>query len=138
MKKKTIVIVALVILGLGLVVFLGTSVIPKALTTLSKASGSESERVNKSYLLGEKIMAKANGEDKCIVNVFVLNIKGLGVGGKTVTLSGIEDISPTSTISDKTGMAKFELGSKKPGQFEISAEVDGVPLPKTLKVTFVN
>ena len=57
-NKKTIVSILVllvlgVIAGMALVLFLATSVIPKALVTLTRASSSDKVVVSGSYLIGE-------------------------------------------------------------------------------------
>lgn len=124
------------LLGLGLVFFLSISVIPKALVTLTKASGSGKVMAASSYLLGEKILAKADGKDDCRLNVFLLDKNGRGVAGKTAELVGTDGISKINSLSDGNGKVSFEVTSSVEGQFELRATVDGVELPQTVTVTF--
>ena len=63
-KTRPILITGGVIGGLLLLFFLANSVIPKALVTLTRASSSGQVVVSGSYLLGEKILAKADGKDE--------------------------------------------------------------------------
>ncbi len=124
------------LLGLGLVFFLSISVIPKALVTLTKASGSGRVVVATSYLLGEKILAKADGKDDCRLNVFLLDKNGRGVSGKTAELTGIEGITKINSLSNSNGKVAFKVISNIEGQFELKASIDGVELPQTVTVTF--
>ena len=138
-KAKPVVIVGGVVLGMVLVLFLATSVVPKALVTLTRASSSGSVVVGGSYLLGEKILAKADGKDACVVNVFLQDKNGQGVEGKTVELTGMTDgIEPVNTLSDKNGKISFKLTSVTEGQFKINALYSGSQLPQTIVVTFRN
>ena len=69
------------IIGLGIlftvlvigIFYLATSVMPKALITLTKASGSSKVMVNKSFLIGEKVLAKADVGSKVYIDA---KIKG--------------------------------------------------------------
>ncbi len=122
-----------IVIGLVVLFFLGTSVIPKTLNTLVKASTNQIVSVKDSLLIGQKMMARADGEDKCVVNVFVLDKKGKGIKGKLVRLSGLGDLEAST---DAMGKALFELISTEAGQYELSAQVGGVPLSGTVTVTF--
>jgi len=48
-------------------------------------------------------------------------------------LSGLGELN---AATDSLGKATFELTSTIAGQYELSAQVDGVPLSGTVKVTF--
>ena len=136
---RPMVIAGGVVVSMVLVLFLATSVVPKALVTLTRASSSGNVVVSGSYLLGEKILAKANGKDACIVNVFLQDKNGLGVEGKTVELTGMTSgIEPVNALSDKTGKVSFKLVSTTEGQFKINALYGGSQLPQTIVVTFRN
>lgn len=119
--------------GLALIFYLGTTIIPKTLVTLSKASASQPVSITDSMIIGQKIMAKADGVDKCAVNVFVLDKDGKGIKGKLVQLNGL---GTYEAVSDDLGKASFELTSSLAGQYELVASVDGRNLSKSVKVTF--
>jgi len=128
-----------VIGGLLLLFFLANSVIPKALVTLTRASSSGEVVVSGSYLLGEKILAKADGKDTNRINVFLLDKNGKPVTGKTVELTGMTGgIKQINALSDATGKVSFVLTSTTEGQFKINANYSGADLPQTIVVTFRN
>lgn len=138
-KLKPIMIAGGVVAGMVLVLFLATSVVPKALVTLTRASSSGSVVTTGSYLLGERILAKADGKDACVVNVFLQDKNGQGVEGKTVELTGMTSgVEPVNTLSDKNGKISFKLTSATEGQFKINALYSGSQLPQTIVVTFRN
>lgn len=84
-------------------------------------------------------MAKADGKDACVVNVFVRDSQDIGVVGRSVELSGAANISPEQVVTDVNGVAKFEITSTTEGQFKIEATVDGAPMVgKMVTVTFRN
>ncbi len=122
-----------IVIGLVVLFFLGTSVIPKTLNTLVKASTNQTVSVKDSLLIGQKMMARADGEDKCVVNVFVLDKTGKGIKGKLVQLSGLGELE---AVTDASGKALFELTSAEARQYELSAQVSGMPLSGTVTVTF--
>lgn len=138
-NAKPIMIAGGVVLGMVLVLFLATSVVPRALVTLTRASSSGNVVVGGSYLLGEKILAKADGKDACVVNVFLQDKNGQGVEGKTVELIGMANgIEPVNSLSDKNGKVSFKLTSTTEGQFKINALYGGSQLAQTIVVTFRN
>lgn len=126
----------LIIAGLSFTLFMAITVVPKIFVSLTKAAPATRVSINDSYLLGGDILAKADGIDKSIVNVYVLDKNNKGVKGIQVSLSGPgEEIEELSGVD---GKAVFELTSTTEGIFELTASVGGVPLEKTLKVTFRN
>lgn len=136
--KKEYLVVGLIILGLGLTYFLASYVVPKVFVSLTKAAPAYKVSLESSRILGEKILAKADGKDTCIVNVFVMDSSGKGVPGRQVSLMGMETIVPVSAVSDNDGRASFSMVSTLEQQYEIVATVDGVQMPETIKVTFRN
>lgn len=141
MKIKNNLFLVLGGIGLGLVVIFltGFYIVPRVLISVSKASSVSKISISNSYVIGSKILAKADGIDKCVVNVFLVDNNGKGVVGRNIILSGINDIKAINNgVTDKFGNASFELTSKVEGQFKMSATVDGVPLSKGLTVIFRN
>lgn len=135
-QTKLLLIVVGVLVAIALVLFLSINVIPKALVSLTRASSSEVVSVPNSYLLGQKILAKADGEDKCLVVVFLLDKSGRGVAGKSVELEGMDNITKLNSVSDEKGQVTFDMTSAKEGQFKLTANYSGVNLPQTVTVTF--
>lgn len=132
-KQKRLFIGIGILVGLVVIFFLASSIIPRTLNTLVKASTVQTVSAKDSLLIGQKMMAKANGQEKCIVNVFVLDKGGRGIKGKLVQLSGLGELE---AVTDGTGKALFELTSTEARQYELSAQVGGVPLNGTVTVTF--
>ena len=112
------------------------TVVPKIFVSLTKAAPATKVSISDSYLLGGDILAKADGVDKSIVNVYVLDKNNKGVRGIQVSLGGMGQ--EMEELSGADGRAVFELTSTTEGIFELTASVGGVPLDKTLKVTFRN
>lgn len=127
-----------VLAALVLVLFLATSVIPRALVTLSQASSSGRVVPAGSYIIGDKILARADGIDVCTINVFLLDRSGKGVAGQTVELTGVEEIKKMNELSNKDGRVTFRLTSTKEGQFPVRASFNGSELSQTIVVTFRN
>jgi hypothetical protein len=136
---KPILIVSGIVVGMILILFLSTSVIPQVLITLTKASNSGEVVTSNSYMIGEKILAKADGVDKCVVNVFLLDKDGKGSMGKSATLTGMNNIKAVgSGLSDNMGKITFEMTSAIEKTYSIQATSEGSPLPQTIIVTFKN
>jgi len=125
------------VFSLAFVGYMAVAVIPKVFVTMTKATPGKEVSLGGSYLIGGNILAKADGVDKCEVNVFVLDSSGKGIKGMAVVLSGAES-GEMQVVSDTDGKAVFEITSVKEGQLTLSASVGGVPLEKTIKVTFRN
>ena len=138
MKKNNLYFgLVLGVFALGFIGYMAIAVVPKVFVTWTKAAPAKKVSLSNSYLIGGKILAKADGTDKCDVNVFVLDSSGKGVSGIPVTLSGM-DSGEVQAASEIDGKASFGLTSVTEGQFTLSASIGGVPLDKTLKVTFRN
>jgi hypothetical protein len=123
--------------GILFIGFLAIKVLPTAFVTWTKAAPATKVFIGNSYLIGGRILAKADGIDKCVVNVFVLDSSGKGVKGIPVDLSGMES-GDMQSISGNDGKAVFEITSIKEGQYTLAAVISGSPLDKTVKVTFRN
>jgi len=132
-KQKRLFIGIGILVGLIVIFFLATTIVPRTLNTLVKASATQTVSAKDSLLIGQKMMARADGQDKCMVNVFVLDKGGKGIKGKLVQLNGLGELE---AVTDVSGKALFELTSKEARQYELSAQVGGVPLKGTVTVTF--
>lgn len=133
---KLALVIGGVILSLGVIYFVAAYAVPRVLVTMTKAAPAVKVSFTQSKIIGGKILAAADGEDKCRVNVFVMDESGRAVVGKAVALSGMETIEPSSGVSNASGLVSFEMTSKEAGQFELMATVEGLPLPKGVRVTF--
>lgn len=121
---------------MAFIFFLAYSVIPNALVTMTKAAPSNKISINNSYVLADKILANADGKDQARVNVFILDSSGKGIPGKQVALTGMDGIVNASEITNGDGRVSFTMVSSKAGQYQLTAEVEGVALPQKITVTF--
>jgi hypothetical protein len=136
--RKQYMIIAAIVVAVGMVYFLASYIVPRALVTLTKATAAYKVSIGESRVIGETILAKADGKDKCVVNVFILDASDKGVPGRGVVLSGMDNIFPAAAVTNNDGKASFSMVSNEEKQYVISASVDGVQLPKTVTVTFRN
>lgn len=128
----------LLLLAAGGTYFLAVWVVPRALVTMTKAAPASVVSVVDSKVIGEKILAKADGKDNCVVNVFIMDKNGKGVPGKEVSIEGLPNSNFKQLITDSDGKASFKLTSLNEGTFKIIALVSGAELVNQIKVTFRN
>ena len=106
----------------------------KSRASVSQASFS----VDNSYLFVSPLRAKANGQEKIRITVFVLNNQGLGVLGKEVFLSRDPSLSVDiiQGQTDSFGKAVFDITSTKPGEYYLEVSIDGQKLPQKAHLSF--
>lgn len=139
MKNKRLILVSVgITLAFVFIVFMAVKVVPQTLVSFTKAAPLSKVSLNDSYFIGNSILAKADGIDKCSVNLFVLDKTGKGIKGVSVAISGLPDDKTEESLSGTDGRATFELVSSVEGQFTLTASINGVPLGKSVKVTFRN
>ena len=135
--NKLYVTVGLVVLGLGLVFFMAVYVVPQVLVTLTRAAPASKVSLTNSYFIGGRLLAKADGKDFGVVNVFALDAAGKGVKNKNVEVIGMGEEVLTG-MTDADGKASFSVKSATGGQFKLTATIDGVAVGKVVVVTFRN
>ena len=135
-NKKGIVFVLLFLAVLGGVFYYALPKMTVGFMTRASRVGDVDNQM--SYVIGEKLLCKADGLDKCAVDVFLADREGLPVMGKKVNLAGINEINALNDTSDKLGKTSFELVSDTEGQYQISASVEGKKLSRTVTITFKN
>lgn len=94
--------------------------------------------LDNSYVFASPIRAKANGE-QIRITVYILNDRGLGIPGKTVSIGGgsILQVNPVQPVTDNQGRATFDISSSvSPGVYIIQAMTDGVTLVQKATVYF--
>ena len=94
--------------------------------------------IDNSYVFLTPLRAKANGQEKIRLTVFVLNNQGLGVLGKKVELTSNPDIKVDSvqSITDNFGKASFDLSSSKSGEYYLNVIVNVTKLKQQAHLTF--
>jgi hypothetical protein len=94
--------------------------------------------LDNSYVFASPLRAKANGE-QIRITVFILDDRGLGMVGKTVSIGGGNQlqVSVIQSVTDSQGRATFDISSgSTPGVYIIQASVDKVILLQKATVTF--
>jgi uncharacterized alpha/beta hydrolase family protein len=134
---KKIFFIILLILGLILTVYLITQ------TTIfsSQANNTNSHLPVKenSYLFASPIQAKADGQEKIRVTVFLLDSNGLGVSQQKVMLQvpSALQVETLQSITDDLGKATFNLSSTLPGKYAISASTSTLNLNQKINLLFL-
>jgi hypothetical protein len=136
MKKHLIFLILFLLILISFSFFFGLYEVRflKSRASVSQASFS----VDNSYLFVSPLRAKANGQEKIRITVFVLNNQGLGVLGKEVFLSRDPSLS-VDIIQGQTdgfGKAVFDVTSTKPGEYYLEVSVDGQKLPQKAHLNF--
>ena len=137
MKNKYLLIIIFLSLALlaSLYLVLRTTVFVQKAATSSSSSTISLEN---SYLFVSPLQAKADGQEKMRLTIFILDSRGMGVSNKTVTLSISSKINITSVQNqtDNSGKAVFDLISTTAGQFNVSALVGDETIPQQVKIVF--
>jgi hypothetical protein len=136
MKKHLIFLILFLLILISFSFFFGLYEVRffKSRASVSQASFS----VDNSYLFVSPLRAKANGQEKIRITVFVLNNQGLGVLGKEVFLSRDPSLSVDiiQGQTDSFGKAVFDVTSTKPGEYYLEVSVDGQKLPQKAHLSF--
>lgn len=113
-----------------------TSFFGRAASNSSRPESSLS--LENSYVFASPISAAADGSSVIRVTVFLLNSQGLGVAGQTVKLASNNplSISQAQTVSDSLGKFTFDVIASNPGDYTITASVEGVSLPQKVSISF--
>lgn len=136
MKNKYLLIIIFLSIALAASLFLvlqTTVFVKKANVTNQSTIALEN-----SYLFSSPLQAKADNKEKIRVTIFLLDGRGLGVPGQTVSLSTSSKINVTEiqNITDESGKAVFDLSSATAGQFNVSAKTQTGTIPQQVKVVF--
>jgi len=138
LKKNQVVILVTLLISVAVLFVVAYSLVPKIFVSLTKAAPATTVSLTDSYVIGEKILCRADGEDKCKVNVFLLDKNGKPVVGKSVSMTGEAQIDNLNQLSDKNGKVSFEISSRSKGQASLQVVYQGVPMGSAVTVTFRN
>jgi len=136
MKKNLVffIIILLIILG-----FVGVFGLYEVKFFSSRASViTSSFSVENSYVFTTPLQARANGQEKIRLTVFVLNNQGMGVIGKKVfiTPDPTLNIETIQGLTDNYGKAYFDISSTKQGEYYLSVLVDDTALIQKAHLSF--
>lgn len=94
--------------------------------------------VDNSYIFSTPSQARANGQEKIRLTVFVLNNQGIGVLGKKITFSTNPDlnIETIQGLTDNYGKAFFDISATKAAEYYLNVLVDGTALNQKAHLSF--
>lgn len=96
--------------------------------------------VDNSYVFVTPLRAKATGDERIRVTVFVLNSQGLGVLGRQIEPARKPNIPLNIEMiqgrTDTLGKAVFDVTSNKAGEYYLEVKVDSVILPQRIRLSF--
>jgi len=135
MKAKLIPgVVVLLVLLLSLSLFANVRLI-----IFSRASSTGLDfSVENSYLFASPLEARANGQEKIRVTVFVINREGRGVANQQIVLTRSPELvlEQINSLTDTYGRAVFDLATTRAGVYMIGATLNGNSLGESLKIVF--
>lgn len=137
MKKMPLFLILFIIILLVFVIFFGLYEVRFFSSRASIKSLDFS--LDNSYVFITPLRARANGQEKIRITVFVLNDQGLGVQGKNVFLSPHEalNIDNIQGLTDNYGKAYFDVSATKPGEYFIEIKIDNKSLRQAAHLTFI-
>ncbi len=94
--------------------------------------------IDNSYLFVTPLRAKANGQEKIRITVFVLNNQGLGVLGRKVFVGMDQNLNVETIqgLTDDYGRAFFDVSASKAGEFFLEITVDDAKLREKAHLSF--
>jgi hypothetical protein len=136
MKKLPLYIALFLIIMLGFVIFFGLYEVQFFTNRASIKTVAFS--VDNSYVFLTPLRARANGQEKIRVTVFVLDDQGLGVLGKKVVIDQDEalNIENIQALTDNYGKAYFDIKSSKIGEYYLRVLVDDIELKQKAHLSF--
>ncbi len=101
---------------------------------ISQASFS----IDNSYIFSTPSQARANGQEKVRLTVFILNNQGLGVLGKKIFIGTDPslNIEAIQGLTDNYGKAYFDISSSKAGEYFLEIKVDDTALNQKTHIIF--
>jgi len=109
---------------------------------LGKAASSGVFSASNSYVFVSPLTGSVGGEN-LRATVFVLDDRGRGIAGKTVTVNckdpsscqGVE-FKPVQPQTDTLGRALYDISASVAGKYEIQAVSEGITIPQSVTVVF--
>ena len=94
--------------------------------------------LDNSYIFVTPLRARASGQEKIRLTVFLLNDQGLGVQGKNIVLGQNEalNIENIQALTDNYGKAYFDISSTKVGEYYLKVTVDNTALKQEAHLSF--
>lgn len=136
MKKSLIFFIILLLVIVGFVGVFGLYEVKffTGRADVSRASFS----IDNSYIFSTPSQARANGQEKIRLTVFVLNNQGLGVLGKKIFIGtdSALNIETIQGLTDSYGKAYFDISASKPGEYFLEIKADDTALSQKAHLVF--
>ena len=102
--------------------------------SVSQASFS----IDNSYIFSTPSGARANGQEKIRLTIFILNNQGLGVMGKKIFIGTDPtlNIEAIHGLTDGYGKAYFDISASKAGEYFIEIKADDTALKTKAHLVF--
>ncbi len=136
MKKSLVFIIILLLVIIGFVGIFGFYEIKffTGRASVSQASFS----IDNSYVFSTPSQARANGQEKIRLTVFILNNQGLGVMGKKIFIGTDPalNIEAIQGLTDSYGKAYFDISATKPAEYFLEIKADDTVLKDKAHLVF--
>jgi len=136
MKKSIQVLLIFVLVLIGFTVVFALFEVRFFQSRASAVSGSFSSE--NSYVFATPLSARANGQEKIRLTIFILDSRGLGVMGKKVSLSPNSslNIEAIQGLTDGYGKAYFDVTAVNAGQYYLEVMADGTAIKQKAKLSY--
>ena len=136
MKKSLIFIIILLLVMIGFIGIFGFYEIKffTGRASVSQASFS----IDNSYIFSTPSQARANGQEKIRLTVFILNNQGLGVMGKKIFIGSDQalNIEAIQGLTDSYGKAYFDISATKPAEYFLEIKANDTVLKQKAHLVF--
>ena len=94
--------------------------------------------IDNSYVFSTPSQARANGQEKIRLTVFILNNQGLGVLGKKIFVGTDPSLSIETIqgLTDSYGKAYFDISASKPAEYFLEIKADNTTLNQKAHLIF--
>lgn len=91
-----------------------------------------------SYVFVSPLQAKANGQEKIRITVFVLDDRGIGVPGKKVYIERNQslNIEEIQALTDNFGKSYFDVSAFQAGEYYLKVFVDNIELNQKIRLSY--
>ncbi|MEK7633881.1 MAG: Ig-like domain-containing protein [Patescibacteria group bacterium] len=136
MKKSIIFFIILLLVIVGFVTAFGFYEIKYFTGRASVSQASFS--IDNSYIFSTPSQARANGQEKIRLTVFILNNQGLGVMGKKIFIGTDQslNIEAIQGLTDSYGKAYFDISATKPAEYFLEIKADDTALNQKAHLVF--
>ena len=132
-------IVFIIILLLVIVGFVSAFGLYEVRFFTSRADVSQATfSVDNSYIFSTPSQARANGQEKIRLTIFILNNQGLGVLGKKISVGTDPslNIETIQGLTDNYGKAYFDISAIKSGEYFLEIKADDTALKSKAHMVF--